>query len=123
MHPNKIYFKWKVVNVVKIKFITLEDLLEMKTNEEDFKLVEVLSEDSFKKGHIPGAINIPVGKLDTEADKKLEKTDKIVVYCSSYSCHASTNAAKTLLEMGYENVLDFKTGKKGWSDAGLHLET
>ena len=112
-----------LVNMVKIKFITLEDLLEMKINEEDFKLVEVLSEDSYKRGHIPEAINIPLGELETEADKHLEKTDKIVVYCSSYSCQASTNAAKTLLEMGYENVLDFKAGKQGWSDAGLHLKT
>ena len=109
--------------MVKIKFITLEDLLEMKTNNEDFKLVEVLSEDSYKRGHIPGAINIPSGNFESEAEKHLEKTDKIVVYCSSYSCQASTNAAKTLLEMGYENVLDFKAGKKGWSDAGLHLKT
>ena len=109
--------------MVKIKFITLEDLLEMQTNDEDFKLVEVLSEDSFKRGHIPGAINIPGGNLESEAEKHLDKTDKIVVYCSSYSCQASTNAAKTLLEMGYENVLDFKAGKKGWSDVGLHLKT
>jgi len=39
----------------KIKFITLENLLEMFANKEKFRLVEVLSEEDFKNGHIPGA--------------------------------------------------------------------
>ncbi|MHA1860038.1 MAG: rhodanese-like domain-containing protein [Candidatus Asgardarchaeia archaeon] len=91
-------------------------------NKEDFKLVDVLSEDDYKRGHIPGAINIPLEKLEKLADKYLKKKDKIVVYCTSYSCHASTNAAKKLLRMGYRNVLDFKAGRRGWVDAGFGLK-
>jgi len=106
----------------KLKFITVESLLEMVANNDDFKLVEVLSDDSFKNGHIPGAINLPVDKLDESAKSHLKKSDTIVVYCASYSCHASTNAAQALLEMGYKNVLDFKGGKKLWTDLGLEFE-
>ena len=106
----------------KIKFITLEQLMEMDVNKQRFKLVEVLSPDSYKKGHIPGAINIPVDKLKTEAKKQLKKTDTIVVYCASYTCHASTNAAALLGKMGYKKVLDYKAGKQGWKDAGLEIE-
>lgn len=94
----------------------------MQTNNEKFVLVEVLSEDSYKKGHIPGAINIPVDKLAEEAPNKLNKADTIVVYCASYSCRASTNAAIMLMKMGYNKVLDFKGSKKAWVDAGLELE-
>ena len=107
--------------MAKIKFIPIEQLLEMQENKENFKLVEVLKEEGYKEGHIPGAINIPVDKLKDESGKKLKKTDTIIVYCASYGCHASTNAAKILLEMGYKNVLDFKAGKKGWVDGGLEL--
>lgn len=106
----------------KIEFITLENLLEMSANEEKFRLVEVLSEENFKNGHIPGAINLPLDKLEVLAKEHLGKTDTIVVYCGSYACQASTRAAKKLLEMGYEKTLDFKAGKKGWSNAGLKLE-
>jgi len=106
----------------RIKFIPIEQLLEMMGNKDNFKLVEVLSEDSYEKGHIPNAINIPVDKLEKESGKKLKKTDNIVVYCASYTCHASTNAAKILLNMGYNKVLDFKGSKKAWVDAGFELE-
>ncbi|MBI2654388.1 rhodanese-like domain-containing protein [Candidatus Woesearchaeota archaeon] len=106
----------------KIKFIAIEQLLEMIENKENFKLVEVLKEEGYKEGHIPGAINIPVDNLKEMAPKQLEKTDAIVVYCASYQCHASTNAARILLDMGYNKVLDFKASKKGWVDAGFELE-
>ena len=108
--------------MAKIKFLPLDGLLEMQTNGEKFKLVEVLSQDSFKQGHLPGAINIPVDRLKNEAPKKLKKGDTIIVYCASYSCHASTNAAIMLMKMGYKKVLDFKGSKKAWADAGLELE-
>ena len=57
----------------KVKFITIEDLLEMKTNNETFKLVDVLPEEEFMEGHIPGAINIPLEKLSTNAKDHLRK--------------------------------------------------
>jgi len=94
----------------------------MKANKEEFKLVEVLPEEDYKGGHIPGAINMPLEKLEDLAIKHLKKTDTIVVYCSSYSCQASTKAARKLLEMGYTKTLDFKAGKRGWTHVGLELE-
>ena len=106
--------------MAKIKFIPIETLLEMQKNNEEFKLVEVLAEEYYNQGHIPGAINIPLDQL--ESTDKLAKTDTIVVYCASYTCEASTKATKKLLELGYENVVDFKAGKKGWTDAGFELE-
>jgi rhodanese-related sulfurtransferase len=104
----------------KIKFITLEQLMEMDVNGQKFKLVYVLHPSAFKKGHIPGSINIPFDELKTT--KILKKTDTIIVYCSSYSCHASTNAAALLIKRGYKKVLDFKAGAKGWADADLGLQ-
>ena len=106
----------------KIILITIEKLLEMKVNSEKFKLVEVLSEESYNEGHIPGAINIPLDELVSLGNKFLEKNDVIVVYCGSYRCQRSTKAAIILLELGYENTLEFKAGKRGWVHSGLKLE-
>ena len=108
--------------MARLNLITLEDLLEMLANNEDFKLVEVLANEEYKEGHIPGAINLPLNELENGARQKFKKTEKIVVYCESYTCHASTKAAKKLLELGFKEVLDFKGGKRWWRHAGLELE-
>ena len=108
--------------MLKVKFITIEDLLEMSANDQKFKLVEVLQEEEFKNGHIPGAVNIPLDKLDSLASKYLKKSDTVIVYCASHSCQASTKAARVLLQMGYRKTLDFKAGKRGWLHVGLELE-
>ncbi len=108
--------------MVKIKTITIEKLLEMKHNKENFKLIEVLGENDYKEEHIEGAINIPAQKIGEVAPDKLDKDETIVVYCGKYSCNASPGAAKKLTSMGYKNVYDFSAGKKGWKDAGLPME-
>jgi rhodanese-related sulfurtransferase len=115
--------RYKNLMAKRIRFVSMEQLLEMKENNDRFKLVEVLSPKGYSEvGHIPGAINIPVPEIQKLAPKLLKKTDKIVVYCASYHCQASTNATKILLKLGYKNTVDFKAGKQGWIDAGLELE-
>jgi rhodanese-related sulfurtransferase len=106
----------------KLKFISIEKLLEMMENKEHFKLIEVLGREDYKEGHLPGAINIPVNEIEKVAPSLLKKNETIVVYCRSYSCHASTESARKLLSMGYKKVYDYKGGKKVWLLAGLELE-
>jgi rhodanese-related sulfurtransferase len=108
--------------MTKLTFVTLEDLLEMLENKVAFKLVEVLAKEEFNKEHIPGAINLPLDEIEKLAKQNLKKMEIIVVYCESYSCHASTKAARKLLDMGYKKTLDFKGGKRWWRHAGLGLE-
>lgn len=107
----------------RIQFISLEQLLEMQANKDPFALVEVLPPGSFQKGHLPGAINIPTDDLKDQAEDRFDKKETVVVYCANYHCHASTQAAEILLELGFENVLDFKGGKDVWEKAGLKLES
>jgi rhodanese-related sulfurtransferase len=114
----------KMIDMKQIMMISVEKLLEMQVNRQDFVLIEVLSEEHFNNGHIPGAIHIPLNELNEEtlAKNYITKEDTIVVYCTTYSCPASTEAAIKLLEMGYEKTYDFKAGKQGWDAAGFELE-
>ncbi len=52
----------------------------------------------------------------------LKKDETIVVYCASFDCQASTNAAQKLLSMGYTDVLDYKGGLKEYKEAGLPMK-
>jgi rhodanese-related sulfurtransferase len=108
--------------MTKLRFISLDELLEKMANREKMMLVEVLDEDYYRQGHLPGAINLAVDSLPQSAEQQLKKTETIIVYCASYHCQASTKAAEILLKAGYKNTLDFKGGKKAWEQAGLELE-
>ena len=45
------------------------------------QLVEVLPADEYEEDHLPGAVNIPLGRIDAEAEKRLDKSRAVVVYC------------------------------------------
>jgi rhodanese-related sulfurtransferase len=45
------------------------------------QLVEVLPEEDYREERLPGAINIPLKKLDAETTVSLDKRKAIVVYC------------------------------------------
>ena len=45
------------------------------------QLVEVLPKEEFEEEHLPGAMNIPLRKIDSEALQKLDPNRPVVVYC------------------------------------------
>lgn len=99
-----------------------EELGEMIGTNEDFVLVNVLSNEDFKKDNIPSSINIPAD--DPEFEKKVRevagsKGRPIVVYCASFECKASPTAARKLDKAGFRNVYDYEGGMKDWNEAGV----
>ena len=64
----------------EIERVSLEDAIaayESKTA----LFVDVRDADSYAQGHIPGAINIPLGQLESRAGE-LDKNRWIITYCS-----------------------------------------
>ena len=45
------------------------------------QLVEVLPKEEFEEEHLPGAINIPLRKIDQEARGRLDPDRPVIVYC------------------------------------------
>ncbi|MFB6190252.1 MAG: rhodanese-like domain-containing protein [Candidatus Nanohaloarchaea archaeon] len=101
-----------------VETVSTEELEELKENNEDFVLLDVLGEDHFEDGHIPGAVNIPLDRIAHEARDRFDEDDTLVVYCKDTDCEASPKAAKKLEKLGFENVLDYEVGLKGWKEAG-----
>lgn len=48
------------------------------------KLVEVLPPNEYKRVHLPGAINIPLTRLDKKSVARLSKNEPVIVYCYDY---------------------------------------
>lgn len=103
--------------------ISRDELKEKIEGEDDFELVEVLSEDQYEELHLPGAINIPGDQLREQAPERIPDKDReIVVYCASPACQASSRAAKLLTDLGYTHVKDYAGGKQHWREGGLPVE-
>ncbi|MEW6100767.1 MAG: rhodanese-like domain-containing protein [Candidatus Omnitrophota bacterium] len=105
-----------------VKQISRDELMKMQETGENFKLVDVLDKTHYETEHIKGAISLPVNEIEKKAKALLKKEEKIVVYCASFDCQASTIAAQKLMAMGYKDVLDYKGGIKDYKEAGLPLE-
>ena len=66
-----------------MKTIDREALIEKIERGDDFVLLEVLSEQSYAQGHLPGAIRFPGG---SEIPNLLpDKATTVVAYCSNFN--------------------------------------
>ena len=100
------------------------ELRELIERGERLALVEALDADEFRRGHLPGAVNIPRRSVDELAPRLLPDRDvPVVVYCSSIACAASGEVARRLVEHGYADVRHYAEGKADWIEAELPLET
>ena len=45
------------------------------------QLVEVLPADEYEEDHLPGAISLPLRRLETEAVQTLDRNRPVIVYC------------------------------------------
>jgi rhodanese-related sulfurtransferase len=48
------------------------------------QLVDVLSEDEYEHDHLPGAINIPLKRLDATTAARLDRKRPVLVYCNDF---------------------------------------
>ena len=48
------------------------------------QFVEVLGKAEFGEEHLPGAIHIPLRRLDSEGPEKLDRSRPVVVYCMDH---------------------------------------
>ncbi len=73
---------------------------------------------------IPGAKGLAANASEKEIKKAIRKKDALVVtYCAGPKCPASAMLAERLKELGYENVIEYRHGIKGWTDAGYEVKT
>ena len=49
--------------------------------EQGAQLVEVLPKGEYEEEHLPGAINLPLRRLETEARDVLDPSRPVIVYC------------------------------------------
>jgi molybdopterin/thiamine biosynthesis adenylyltransferase/rhodanese-related sulfurtransferase len=83
-------------------------------------LVDVREADEWSQGHVPGALFIPRGFLESRVEEKVkDKGQEVVLYCAGGT--RSALAARTLAELGYTRVVSVAGGFGKWKEAGLPI--
>lgn len=52
--------------------------------DEGAQVVEVLPQDEYAEEHLPGAVNIPLKRLNEDTAARLDKRRPVIVYCWDY---------------------------------------
>ena len=85
-------------------------------------IIDVNSPDSYKTGHVPGALSFAAIKDKLAASLPADKGALIVAYCGSPKCGAYLQAAKAAQKLGYTNIKHMSAGISGWKEAGMKTE-
>jgi len=84
----------------------------------DAVVLDTRSAESFSRGHIVGARNVPMDELDGHLEKLARFKDKPVVAVCDAGI-TSSKAVNTLRNSGFESVYNLKGGMNAWGQAGL----
>lgn len=120
--------------------VTTEELKQWIDSGKDMLVVDTMPyEDSYKKQHVPGAVQFlfPIADMnhwDTkETDGKTQddfvelmgadKDKPIVVYCGFVKCTRSHNGAAWAVKLGYKNVYRYPGGIFAWKGADYPVES
>jgi molybdopterin/thiamine biosynthesis adenylyltransferase/rhodanese-related sulfurtransferase len=87
----------------------------------DAAFIDVRERDEWEEGHIPGAVHVPRGNLESRIESAVpDRSREVILYCASGS--RSAFAAKTLAELGYTDVASLAGGFADWKRNGFDVD-
>ncbi|PLR90002.1 sulfurtransferase TusA family protein [Bacillus sp. T33-2] len=104
---------------IKHPYVINNDNLQAKlASNEDIVILDVREEAEYAFNHIPNAISIPLGELESRLNE-LNKEDQIFVVCRTGS--RSDLAAQKLAANGFGKVVNVLPGMSKWSGETVSL--
>lgn len=107
----------------EIKEMPVVDFKKMYDTKGHFVIVDIREPAEYTAGYIPGAVSIPRGTIEFKIGKEdiwdeagmyiPAKTDSLILYCRTGN--RSALAARSLQELGYQNVVSLQGGWEEWN--------
>ena len=87
----------------------------------DIQLVDIREQNEWDEGHIPGALHIPRGNLESRIERAApDHSQAVVLYCAVGN--RSVFATRTLEELGYTDVSSLAGGFTDWKRNGFPVD-
>lgn len=98
-----------------------EDVKSRLEAKDRLKVLDVREQDEAELGIVPGAKHLSRAHFESRVEDLLpDKSESVVVYCATGV--RSVFAAKTLEELGYEDVTSMQGGFTRWKDLGYDYD-
>jgi hydroxyacylglutathione hydrolase len=112
-------WKSKHAGLETVRHMEPVELQSLRT-ESDVQIVDVRNPDEWSKGHLPGAIHIPLAALPDRIDE-IDKSKPVVVHCQGGGRAAI--ATSLLQSRGLTDVATMTGGYERWVAEGLETST
>jgi len=88
----------------------------------DFVIVDVREQGEWEQGHIPGAVHVPRGHLESRIERAVpDKSQRVILYCATGQ--RSALAAQTMESLlDYDDVASMNGGFVLWKDRGYPFD-
>lgn len=104
----------------RIREIAPRDVQSLLEKGEKAVYLDVREPNEWNLGHLPGAMHIPRGTLETKIEQMIPRDARIICYCAGGN--RSALAADTMQQMGYTNVESMSGGWRDWVASGGRVE-
>ncbi len=86
---------------------------------EAINIIDVREEEDYRKGHLPGALNLPKTQWDTMSCLRKDMVN--ILYCYSPTCHLAAQAGERFAGEGFQ-VMEMDGGFEVWKEKKLPIE-
>jgi rhodanese-related sulfurtransferase len=117
--PDEALWREAKIELASICTRRCADVRQTLERDPTVQLVDVRSRAEWLKGHLPGAISVPLLDLESRA-LLIDRSKSSLVYC--YEGFRATTAASILLQESSGEIGILIDGVEGWSALGLPLE-
>jgi len=109
-----------LVNEAKARIteISVADAIEASSGRVVF--LDVREPNEWNLGHLPEALHIARGQLESKIEAAVERSSPVIIYCATGN--RSALAADTLQQMGYGDVKSLAGGFRAWAESGGEIE-
>ena len=104
----------------QIDQVTPTEVRDMQARNDPVVYLDVREPNEWNLGHLPGAVHIPRGVLESAIETRVPRERRVVLYCASGN--RSALAAEMLEQMGYSNVASMSGGFRGWAEMGGDID-
>ena len=88
------------------------------------KFVDVRGLDTWRQGHVPGAVNLFLKSAFSEENLSavVGKNEEVVIYCMGHRCLLSSQASAKAVSWGFRRVYYLRDGYPKWQSVGYPVE-